>query len=272
MRRLAPLFASFVVPLLMGIGPMQPSSSITLWDAALGRVPGTISVHKFGRNNDIDTAATEHIWRAGGNLTFLTTAVTMEVISGDANDATAGTGCQEVTIYGLDQDWNLAEESMRTAGLSASTATTTTFIRLYRAVCSEVGAYGGANDGVLTIRVSSAGSTQLYIAAGEAQTEGTHYAVPAGYTAYGIDIHLSVASGKTASVEFKYRTEADNTTDFQAVRDIVNFVGVTGGADYAYWGMQAFPEKTDIWAVGTAAANGTDITVDYMLLLVRNNR
>ncbi len=270
----------FLIPSLLmllfatGIGPLPPSSSGTYLDYAMGRFPGAVPVRKFAHNPDIDTVADEDIWEAGGTLTYLTSAASMEVISGSVNDiATTGSGCRRVRIYGLDGNFNLVDEQVATNGTSASTGTTQTFMRVYRAVCDLVGSYGSVNDGAITIRVAGAGSTQAYIAASQGQTEGGHYTIPAGYTGYGLDVHLNVASGKTATIFFEYRLDADNTaSDFNSWRIASNYVGVSGGEDYTYWGMVPFPEKTDIRVVGDPAANDTDITVDYIILLVRNNR
>jgi hypothetical protein len=254
------------------IGPLEPSSSATWLDYASGRLDGTRPVRKFARNSDIDLAASEDVWSAGGNMTYLTSASAVEIVGDSANDDAAGTHCRRVMIVGLNENWDEAQEQVSTNGLSASTATTTTFIRVYRAYCDLVGAYGNTNDGNLTVRVESAGSTQAYIAAGDGQTQGSHWTVPRNYTGYGLGVHLNVASGKTGSVVFYYRTNADDATTPNAWRVAASYTGLSGNADYTYWGMVPFPEKTDIRAVGSAAANDTDITLDYIVMLIRNQR
>ncbi len=268
------VFLAMACLMLMGIGQLQPTSSGSVIDYAVARFPGTIEVRKFGHNPDIDTAADEDIWEAGDTLTYLTTASAIEAISDSLNDIdTTGSGCRKIVISGLDGNWDIASEELAMNGTSATTASSTTFIRVNRAYCSEVGSYGAVNAGNITIRVSGAGSTQAYISAAEGQTEMSHYTVPRGYTAYLLDVHISVASGKTSTVTFHQRQGADNTSSsYTSDRIVSNFVGLSGAEDYRYNAVTSFPEKTDLWAEGDPAANDTDITFEYSMLLIRNNR
>lgn len=257
-----------VLLLLSAFGPMQPSSSHTLIDIATGRVPGSIPVRKFAINRD--HSAAQEVWPVSGNMTYLTSPAAIELISSSVNDTAAGTHCQSVKIFGLDGNYDLIEDTIATNGTSASTATTQTYLRVYRAYCVEVGAYGNTNAGNITIRVSGAGSTQSYIVAGDGQSLTSHYTIPRGYTGYGMDVHSSVASNKYTDITFLYRVNATGSTP--AWRTAAAFEGVNAGNDYTYWGMVQFPEKTDIRAVSDPAAVNTGASVDYIILLVRNNR
>lgn len=73
-----------------------------LMAVGLGQVPGYRRVTALGNNPDVDTAAAEEVWAAGGLYPWLTGATALEIVSDSANDASAGTGAHTVVINGLD--------------------------------------------------------------------------------------------------------------------------------------------------------------------------
>ena len=161
----------------INVDPNEIVSSMGIVVAAsLGLVNGYSVVSKFGRNPSIDLGDTEDIWTVGGTKVWLSTAVTMEAISTSGDDAAApAIGAQIITIQGLDENFDDAEEDIIMNGASASAATTTTFIRISRAFVKQVGTYLGSNIGLITIRISGAGATQTDIVAGVGQTDQTHF-------------------------------------------------------------------------------------------------
>jgi len=242
-------------------------SSDFYFDIASGNVPSVTMVNKFGINATIGTTA-EDIWAAGGTLTYLTTAATIEVISSSTNDTAAGTGAREITIEGLDENWNEASETVATAGTSASTATTTTFIRVFRAVVSQAGAYGGSNAGNVTIRVSSAGSTQAYISTNQGQTQGAHYTIPRGHKAYIIDMHASVDTSKSVSYNVYKRTRAnDNTVPFSSWQVLFEAPGLEGSNHLPPRSPLFIDEYTDLRVTGVVSAGSASGSFDYQILL-----
>lgn len=81
---------------------------------------------------------------------------------GNAADTAAGAGAREVTLIGLDASGNVVTEAIATNGISASSATTNSFIRLYRAYVSASGTYATAAAGSHTAAIvieNSAGGT-----------------------------------------------------------------------------------------------------------------
>lgn len=233
------------------------------------------SIHRLGYNADVDLAATEDVWAYGGTMTWQQTAATISVVSSSTNDdgnPTTGTGAHTVTIEGLDA--NLAEIS-ETVTLNGTTpvVTSQSFLRLNLAYVATGGTYHGANAGGLTFTFSGSGNVCSFIPAGRGQTQKSHYTVPAGYTAYLRDLHLGVASGKTADLTlWRYQEADDATQPFQGSRRaVINIVGLEGEQEFTYGGQVVFPEKCDVWVTCTAGANDTGVSAEYTLILKANN-
>lgn len=89
------------------------------------RSPAERFLHKFGRNSDID-AGPETIWQTGGLFTFPTAAQTLDLVSSGADaaddDKDAGTGAREITIQGLDANYELVSEAIELEGLTPFTS------------------------------------------------------------------------------------------------------------------------------------------------------
>ena len=254
----------------------EPADKLTI---AQGNIANKIAVHKFGKNPAV-TTTWQDVWGVGGNYNFLTTASTLEVIGLDTNDTAAGTGAREVTIIGLDENWAEATEAVATAGTSASSATTTTFIRVNRAYVSSVGTYGGTNFNNITIRVSSAGADLAVIngeettgtsSFGAAQTELSVYTVPAGKTAYLTRVEANVDGSKVANVHFYKRESADDTTTPFIPRRIVWEADSVGGyLTTVFDSYIQFPEKTDLWFRAQMGTGTASVNISYDLIVVNN--
>ena len=119
------------------------------------------NLHRFISQTGITKSAYSKI----GNVVFLTSATTIEVISTSSNDTLAGSGARIVEVEGIDNTYNLIKETINMNGTSASSASVNQFFRVYQAKIYEVGTYSGSNDGDITIRVSSGGQTLLNIPA-----------------------------------------------------------------------------------------------------------
>ena len=148
-----------------------------------GNVAGHTLIHKFGRNALAGTS-NEDVRYGGGTLTPLTAATTIEAISASANDTSAGSGARTIKIWGVDINFAEVEATITMNGTTVTTATAQTFLRVNKARVITTGTYDVANDGDITIRVVSAGATQIVIEAGTGVSQTTHYTIPAGKTGY----------------------------------------------------------------------------------------
>lgn len=239
-------------------------------DTAVGTIGGRSGERKFGSNDDVGTGAQEDIWIVGGAYPFPSTALAVRVkVGGNAADDTAGANAQEVTVVGLDENWAVATEAIATAGASASSATTTTFIRIHRAYVSGTGTYGATNLADIDIETTG-GTTLCRLAAGFGQTQLAIASVPAGKTAYIRRIHVKVNSGKTATVYLWRRDDADVViAPMGAKRLMWDFLDAPGGVHDERWmSLEPVGEKSDFWfsSIANTSAAQVSCQCDYTLV------
>ncbi len=165
--------------------------------AIFGIFGGLDHVAKFGANAALSTSY-EDVWDAGGTYDWLTSAITMQLSSADANDTSAGTGCRTVRVEGLDANYAKQSEDFSLNGQTQVTGTLT-FLRVFRAYCLTAGS-GDVNAG--NIHVSDSGAplasgvpstptaNRAQITAGNGQTLMAIYTVPAGRDAQVISVMI----------------------------------------------------------------------------------
>jgi len=150
---------------------------------ANGNYENAFTINKFGAN---PVAATgDDLWDNGTALLYGTTAEAIEVISDDVNDivGTAGTGATEITVQGLDANYDRQTVSGIALNGTTAVAISSTWIRVFRAWVTAAGS-SGANEGTLTIRVASAGATRALISPLKNQSLMAAYTIPKDYTGF----------------------------------------------------------------------------------------
>jgi hypothetical protein len=241
-----------------------------------GLVPNVEAFRKFGANIAIGTSEVQIAGVATLGPYMPTTAVKVEAVSSDANDTAAGTGAQQITIFGLDENFNEVSEVLTMAGTSATSDSAYSYATVYRAYVSRVGTYAasaaaGSNIGAITVRGGTGTPDIVIIAAGLGQTQTSHYTVPAGHSLYISNVHLSVGSAKAVDLKWYQRPNAnDVATPFTGARRLVSFFdGVLGQVDFEYSDAPIkFSEYTDIWFTGIVAATTGSASVEYSGVLV----
>jgi hypothetical protein len=171
-------------------------------DRNLGLINYQEAKRKWGINEAVGQGSYEDIWAEGGTYPILETATTVRIAAGgNGADTAAGAGAREITIVGLDENWNEATETLATNGTAASTSTTTTFIRINRVYVSVCGTYAGSNTGIIRVQDTAATiGTLAHIPAGLGSTFQAIVAVPAGKTAYITKVNTSVGESDSADV------------------------------------------------------------------------
>lgn len=239
-----------------------------------GVIPGHSLIHKFGSNLSVGTTQ-EDVWAPGGSLTFLTSADTLDVVSSSANDDVAGTHARTLTIIGLDDTFAEISETINLDGTVAVT-TTASFRRVYRAYVVDVGTIGAdgravSNEGNITITDTTGATTQAYIAAGDGQTAGTHYTIPAGKTAYLRRVGITIDTGKSANIHLTVREDADDVTvPVRVHKHVHHWEGLDSPVDTNFVANHVFNAKTDIWFEAVVTSGTAALDVNYDLLLVDN--
>lgn len=257
---------------------IQPERGILTYplELAAGNVTAHTYVQKFGRSA-AGVLNTEVGVAEGGIFYMPTTATQMRVkAGGNAADTAAGAGAREITIVGLDASGLSISETIATAGESASAATTQSFLRVHRAYVSAAGAYPttglsttGTNQAAVTIEIAAGSQDVITIPQYEGQTVYGGYHIPPNKYAYMLSAEMAVASGKSATLRL-YQREAFLTTSAptQAQRRMLIFDGLTGLFRYEPHIPLQFTPETDLWWTFEAAANGTQCSVVFELLLV----
>ena len=251
-------------------------------DRNFGLVGYQEAKRKFGYHASVPNSAYETVWMGadiGGAAEavydWLTVAETIRIAAGgNAADDTAGAGARIITVEGLDENWEFATEDIVTAGASASSATTTTFIRVNKVFTKEVGTYAGSNTGDIEIEGVSSGTNLAYIAAGIGNTQQSVYSVPAGKTAWITKIKISVGQGNSADVRMFHNDNADDiTAPFTSTKHFEWGVeDYSGAAEFNFDTFLKFEEKNDIYfdAKRITGSGTAQVSVDFEFIETNN--
>lgn len=250
-----------------------------LIEVAKGSSVGYSVIHKYGRNANM-TNGTEVAITSDGAIPFLSSATTVRIkAGGNAADTADGAGAREVTVQGSDENGEFISEAIATNGASASSATTATFFRVYRAYVSSQGTYltdglatNGANQADIVIEDSGGTTDLITISQYEGQTQYAAYHIPSDKTGYLADLTATVSSNKEADVIMWARGNAtsDTTVPVPAKRLKLYLDGVVGESQFHPTAPQLIGSDCDVWFTGIATAAGTECSVDFEILLVDN--
>ena len=185
-----------------------------LIDITRGAVTGYSGVHKFGRNTAVGTSFVPIALGGVYQTPQPAAATTLRIkAGGHANDNSSGAGAREVTLIGLDASGDEVTETVATNGATASTATTASFIRLYRAYVSGSGTYATTSTGShaddIVIENSGGGTDWLTIDAtdyAKGQSEVAFYSVPSGKKGYIQSFSIFTDSARTTDIMVCQRT------------------------------------------------------------------
>lgn len=255
--------------------------SWTWLDVSRGLATGIQEVDKFGRNAAVGTSFVPVCMSGHYRTPQSSAATTLRIkAGGNANDTAAGTGARQITLIGLDENFAEATETLATNGALASSSTTTTFTRIYRAYVSQSGTYAtesaGSHAGTITIE-NTAGTEDWAVidATGfpKSQTEIGAFSVPVGKTAHVKLRHVTVDTGKTIDVVFFQRLNIDETAaPYTAMRAQSVLAGVTGGEIQAFGEAEVplgpYPGPCDIGFMAKTSAGTASVAVEFEIFLV----
>jgi len=265
------------------LNPVPVASTTTFdffFEVSKGNVAGHSALIRFARI-PATTGGSAQDDIAPFVLTYLTTASTIRIkAGGNAADTAAGTGAQSITVTGLDENYLPVTDVIATAGASASTATTNTYLRVHSCYVTLVGS-GEVNAAGITIEAVTGGTTQALIPAGEGQTEQMYNTIPAGKTGYIEEARISLIDQEGGATvqhvgHFKgwiriYNESSNN--NYESWRDIFDSGLDTDGTNNATIPQRIsdpLPEKTDIkMTVATHSANA-EADARLFLILVDN--
>lgn len=219
-----------------------------------GDLAGYAGVHKYGAVFGTASSGWSTVWTAADTASSTlypwdTAANTITVVSSSGSD----TG--DVTIQGLDTDYNFIEETLTLTG-TTPVAGSTTFLRVNRAFMND-------DTNVGKIQVKNGTTVVTEIASGYGQTLQCFYTIPAGKTGYMLNMQTSASKNQETILSLFARTLGG------AFR--------TQGVMALYQNNQQldfpvplkFNEKTDIDLRVNGSANAA-IAADFSIILVDN--
>lgn len=213
---------------------------------AAGLVDGYSHINKFGHTG-ADINGTTTIWDGSNGVYTWPTA------AGVVTVASTTQGGETVVVEGLDVNYNIISEETTIGG-----TTTAEFYRVYRAYMT-----GDQNQNDVTFSIG--GTAYAIILADNGQTLMTTYTVPAGKTAYLMQLTCTLDKANAPAYFRLMARPVDNGTAF----NIKSQLGSQGGnpVNFEYAVPLKFLEKTDIKVdVITQGAVGCGATYDLILV------
>lgn len=195
-----------------------------------GLVEDFSAIEKFGYNPSIGTSF-ETVWSSGGIYVYPTTATTAVATSSNTIADNGGT----VRVFGLNQDYDLANEVITIGG----SASTTTFIRVFRALMVTP-TTGTSNVGTITITVDS--KSVAIIDPEYGQTLMCVYTIPRKKTGYLISLNISPSKSQETEAIFVVRPNSIGTAF-----NTKSYITTSGNyVNRQYNVTDIIPEKSDI--------------------------
>ena len=174
-------------------------------DVSRGKVGDFRTVVVEGHNSTLDTADGDaDLWGCGGNLSYLSVAETLNVVSTDANDTSAGTGARKVAILGLDASFNVISDVVTLDG----TTPVESFVAFYRITGLFLLSAGSSltNEGTINFTSSISATLQGCIDPGYSQGVQGFFTLAAGTKGIikQVELHCTrVGGGQTPDVNFR---------------------------------------------------------------------
>lgn len=153
----------------------------------------------FGRAGNLQNVRCD-LWEGPTCVyVFPATAQQMALTSGSANDAAAGTGCQQVMVHYLDNLYAVQQETVTLNGVTPVNTVATNILRINSMHCIRMGS-GGTTVGPISLKNTAGTVTYSYISAGFDTARQAIYTVPAGY--YGYIAHWQASAGAPTGSHF----------------------------------------------------------------------
>lgn len=233
-------------------------------------VNGGAKDNKFGFNSAVGTAYAPVTTLGVYRTPQVSGATQLRVKAGNVNDSATGSGARSVRLQGLDATGAFITEDIPTNGAAAGTASTRSFLRLFRAFVSASGTYAdstGSHAGNIIIE-NAAGTedwAQISVGAsgiGKSQSQIVCYTIPKGYVGHALGIFMSADSNKPVDFLIMQRQNILETVPpYTARRVVEEYIGLVGTVNSPFSiPLGPFPGLTDIIAYarvgqGTAAVS-----------------
>jgi hypothetical protein len=252
--------------------PLHSSDQNRIYDffleVAKGQVPGHSLKIVRGHNAALALDTLEDVWEAGGVMTYLSSAETMNIAStstSDDGDPGAGT----VLVEGVDNNGAYISEVVTLNG-TTDVLTTNSFLRVNFMKVLTAGSTGW-NVGDVTATASSAGTVQDEMDATEGVSQSSHHTIPLGKTGYLYKVEINGArlgqGGSTPEIEFKGYGRPFGGAWIQLFDKNLD-TSVTDELDVILPFPSRLVARTDIRMTGTADINASEARTRMYILQV----
>ena len=218
-----------------------------------GQIAGYQYIHKFGANTDLANGSYEAIWDGNSVYPWATMDTAATTLTTNADVLNNGA---EVTIQGLNENWELTTEVLTLDGTAQTTQTL--WKRVFRAFCSGSQALGA------DFTLSKGAVVVLKIQIVHQQTLMSVYTVPAGKSGYLFNLNVSTLKNEEITVRVSFRQEGK----VFRTQHIAQVAGVN--YDHTFTVPLYMPEKTDVQLEAKAGSSGVDAYAHFDLILVDN--
>ena len=222
--------------------------------------------NKWGYNSDVDTANAEMIWAPGGNLSILTTANTLDVVSSNTEDANGNTGAETLVIYGIDENRDYQTEAITLDGTNTVT-TTNLWLGINRISITSSGS-SQRNEGDITATATEANTVQGYIPATEGSTQQAFFFVRAGHVGLLESLLINVvkiAAGTVPTVTIKgWVWNATTNTRVEIFRHIID-TGLENTLDINYKRPFVITEQSVFYLTAEKDYDNTSVSARFTI-------
>lgn len=169
-------------------------------EVARGKISGQSTVVLRGHNPSQTSASGFVQVSEFGDLTYLSSAETMNIVSDSTSDDSGGTGALTVLVDGLDGNHAVLQETVTMNG-TTNVLTSGSFLRVNTMVVLTAGS-ATWNVGAITATASTAATVQQKVGATDSISKSSHYTVPAAKKLHvkRLEFNCSKTSGGTAPV------------------------------------------------------------------------
>lgn len=255
---------------------VRPKSNFEI-DVARGAIEKNGEViHKFGRNTAVSTTFVPVCLGGIYRTPQVAGVTTLRIKAGNANDTAAGSGAREITLEGLDETGTYVTETLATAGESASSNTSNTYIRLFRAYVSASGTYTDQSTGshAANIVIENSAGTEDWLTIDstgfpKSQSEVGCYTVPLGKVAYIREFYVNSDTSKLATILiFQRQNILETSAPYTAARMVEHITALNQPFQQEHIGVLGpFPALTDIGVLAKFAAGTGVIETTFEIYL-----
>lgn len=231
-------------------------------EVALGRRQQATTWNKFGYNEDVDTASTEVVASFGGAFDQrLASGEKLDIVSTSANDSNpSGTGVRQVIIFGVDENWDLVQETVNLNG-TTEVQTDNSYLGVNRMTIFTSGS-ADSNVGTITATATTSGNTMAQMPAGQGTTQQCIFYVPRNYQFLATWLRLSIAGGGAPAVTFFGKVYSDVvSSEFEVYRDTIELSFLGSGSSIELNPAEPFVigERSILWFEASTDTNNTNV-------------